>query len=208
MPVINIQRGFTLVELIIGIIVFAIALSIVTVVVVPSASRSVDPMMQVRAAELAQSLLNEISSKSFDENSDRLNGQIRCNEDLDGDEEDRTPSEFDTDIGERPCTLEGALGPDGEDRDEYDDVDDYDGLMEPDTGDGIDEIRNSTGQDLVVNNRSLYHGFIAEVEVFYDGNYDGVKDNWAFDQNAKLIRVTITTPTDQTYQFTTYRSNF
>lgn len=205
MPAINLQRGFTLVELIIGIIVFAIAMSIVTVLVAPSASRSVDPMMQVRAAELAQSLLNEISAKSFDENSDRLNGQIRCNEDL---SDPPNGNADDSGIGERNCTDDEALGPDGEERDEFDDVDDYDGLTEPDTDAGIDEIRNSTGQDLVVNNRSLYHGFVAQVRVFYDGNFDGAPDEWSIAQNTKLIQVTITTPTNQTYQFTTYRSNF
>lgn len=200
MPVINRQAGFNLIELVIGIVVFAIAIGIVTTLLVPSASKSVDPIMQVRAAELAQSLFNEISAKSFDENADRLNGVIRCNEDL-SDPPNGTAD--DAGIGERRCTDEGALGPDGETRADYDDIDDYHGLVE-----SGNQILNSSGEALVVNGTGMYTNFTARINVVYDGNYDGQADNWSVSQNTKLISISITTPTNQTYRFATYRSNF
>ncbi|MFT6209390.1 MAG: MSHA pilin protein MshD, partial [Colwellia sp.] len=79
---VNKPRGFTLIELVVGIVVFSIALMLFTSLIVPQAVRSVDPIFQVRATELAQSLINEIVSKPFDENSNRTGGTARCNEDL------------------------------------------------------------------------------------------------------------------------------
>ena len=56
----NKASGFTLIELVIGIVVFSIALVLFTSLMVPQAIRSVDPIFQVRASELGQSLMNEI----------------------------------------------------------------------------------------------------------------------------------------------------
>ena len=198
MPAINRVKGFTLVELVVGIVVLAIAIGIVTVLVVPSASRSVDPIIQVRAAELAQSLLNEITSRSFDENSDRVNGQIRCNEDL---VDDSKEVECTGDINEGT----GVLGADlGETRADYDDIDDYDGLVESGPN-----IRNSLGQALgLTGDSNVYEGFTASVLVFYDSDYDGIPNPWSLAQNTKHIRITIAAPNGQEYVFSTYRSNF
>ena len=54
------NRGVTLIELIIGIVVLAISLSIITAVLGPLYIKSADPWHQVRAAELGQGLMNEI----------------------------------------------------------------------------------------------------------------------------------------------------
>lgn len=189
------RRGFTLVEMIIGIVVFSISLSIITGWVAPLTRQSVEPILQVRATELAQSLLNEISAKSFDEHSDRATGQIRCNEDLDG---SGTLEDF---PGESLCTAQGLLGPDGEEtREHFDDVDDYDGLLLPGP-----LISNSLGQFLNIDGQNLYEGFTARVEVAYDNGYLPLADGG---QLRKRITVTITTPLRQQLLFTRYRSNF
>ena len=60
------NRGVTLIELIIGIVVLAISLSIITAVLGPLYIKSADPWHQVRAAELGQGLMNEILGKAFD----------------------------------------------------------------------------------------------------------------------------------------------
>ena len=99
------HKGFTLIELVIGMLVFAIAMTFFISLIVPQATRSIDPIFQVRATELGQSLLNEISGKSFDENSSRNTSQ-RCG-----------------DVSAPTCTLPSALGPDGEARGAYNDVD-------------------------------------------------------------------------------------
>lgn len=193
------QSGFTLVELIIGIIVFGIAMTFVTSLVVPLASRSADPIMQVRASELASSFLDEISAKAFDENS---TSSVRCNDDLnnDGDLQD---------MSEVACTVSGNLGPDtGESRlvglSNFDDVDDYHGLHQ---GVGATDpvIRNSLGEPLSIGGENVYNGFSVAISVVYDGNYDGAADN---NQTAKRITVVVTTPFQESLVFSTYRSNY
>ena len=64
-------RGVTLIELIAGIVVLAISLTLITSVLGPLSIKSADPWHQVRAAELGHSLMNEILGKSFDEHSNR-----------------------------------------------------------------------------------------------------------------------------------------
>ena len=181
-------KGFTLVELVIGIVVFSIVLAIVTTLIVPQAVRSVDPIYQVRATELAQSLLNEITAKSFDENSDRSGGTARCNDD-----------------GELACTLPAnlSLSDSGESRDNFDDVDDY-----------IHFDFSTDGPSVLVANQGLYSGFDVQVSVIYDGNRDGDYDpgldpsSELVEQRAKLITLTVTTPSNETLVFAAYRSNF
>lgn len=189
------QRGFTLIEMIVGIVVFAVALTLVTTLIFPQAGRSVDPIMQVRATELAATLMREITAKSFDENGE---GSIRCNDDLndDGDFEDN---------GESACTNSTDLGPEsGESRNattsNFDDIDDYNGLSE-----SAGQIRNSLGEVLQLSGQNLYEGFSYTVSVVYDGNLDGISDN---NQGAKLITISVTTPGGEALEFATYRSNY
>ena len=61
------QSGFTLIELIVVVVV--ISLSLVTLIGVfnQAASNSVDPVVQIRALECAQSKLDEILARKFDE---------------------------------------------------------------------------------------------------------------------------------------------
>ncbi len=198
-PVNRIIRGFTLIELVIGIVLFSIVLTLVTTLVAPQARRSVDPILQIRAVELAQSVLREISARSFDENSDRINGVIRCNEDLNDDGEVDPPPIGDE--AEKECTANLDLGNEaGESRATFDDVDDYDGLSQ-----SGGDIENSLGDEIIVDGANLYEGFSVQVNVEYAGDfYDPGRDN----ENSKLITVTVTTPTGVDLVFSTYRSNF
>ena len=74
---VNNFKGYTLIEQVIGIVVFSIALGLFTSLIIPQVIRSVGPIFQVRASELGQSLINEITAKSFDEASDRTGGAMR-----------------------------------------------------------------------------------------------------------------------------------
>jgi MSHA pilin protein MshD len=174
-------NGFTLIEVIIGIVVFAFSLSIITSLILPTSIQSANQVQQIRAAELGQSLMNEIIGKSFDENSDRVGGVTRCNE----------PSAI-----VNPCSL--VFGPDADElsRADYDDVDDYNGLIESGSN-----IKNMQGQTLDRH----YQGFTTQVSVVYDGNYDGLSDG---NQNAKLITITVTSPAKDSIVFSSYKANF
>ncbi|MGQ4276687.1 type IV pilus modification PilV family protein [Pseudidiomarina sp. E22-M8] len=100
------KTGFTLIELIIGVVVLAFAFSLIATLIFPQAIRSAEPVLQVRAANLAHAFVEEIQGKSFDENSDHSGGTLRCGE-----------------SGAPACST--TFGPDGETRDRFDDVDDY-----------------------------------------------------------------------------------
>lgn len=195
------QSGFSLVEVVIGITTFAVALTIITSALAPQVAKSADPIFQVRATELAQSLFNEILGKYYDENTDRNGGRIRCNEDLVNDAD------------EILCTVPNLLGPDtGEtSRPSFDDVDDYNGYgVVRDAGGEVisyDSVQNSLGQDISTTaNGNLYSGFGIEVDVFYDSNMDGVADATA--GNIKLVRVKVRTPADDEIVFASYKHNY
>lgn len=99
-------KGFTLIELVVGMVVFAVAMSMLLSVILPQAQRSVDPILQIRAAKLANSLLREIQAKQFDANS--------------------TPS---AGCSVATCTPSANFGAAGQNRDDFSDVDDYHGFV-------------------------------------------------------------------------------
>ena len=107
------SEGFTLLELVIGIVVFTISLTVVLSLIVPQAEQTAEPFRQVKAAKLGQSLMNDILSRSYDENSDRSPPFVTCN-------------------AKGNCST--TLGPEEANEDDYDDVDDYNGYTVNDVG--------------------------------------------------------------------------
>jgi MSHA pilin protein MshD len=187
----KLSRGFTLVETIIGIVVLSIAFSIFTSLIFPLANQSAVQVHQIRAAELGQSMINEILGKAFDENSDMSGGFYRCGEDQNND------GMVDPVDGE---TCSAVLENEESDKRElFDDVDDYNGLS---------GIESSLGSDDSLNN--IYFGFDVSVSVTSDSNYDGNPDdsNSNVTATAKLITVTVTTPQDSEYVFSVYKVNY
>lgn len=221
-------NGFSLLELVAGVTVFAVVMTIVTGVVAPQAQKTIEPMQQVRATELAQSLLNEILGKYYDENSDRAGGRIRCNEDLDSSGTIIDTAGSTDDDGERICTLypgpeDGGTSTDCNgfsatrandsetDRADFDDIDDYHGMVYTSS----DILENSLGENLVVNIDSedieLYNNFQLSVSVIYDENMDGVADQSGgscISSNSKLITLLVTTPSGAELNFATYKHNY
>lgn len=182
------SQGFTLVELIIGITVFSIIMMVIIGLIGPQSRLSVEPVWQVRASELAQSLMSEINAKAFDEQSSLSANGPRCNEGT-------------------PCTSSGNLGPDtGESRAAFDDVDDYNGLNQSGAA-----ILSAQGVPMLYNGESLYAGFTVQVQVYYDDNEDGVNDDaggsGAVVGNVKRIVITVTTPGGEAITFSSYRWN-
>lgn len=116
MPSRNVPRGFTLIEFIVGIVLLAVALTGILGLLVNQAPKAVDPVQQVRAAQLAQRILSEVLQKSFDERSDHNGGRFRCGETA------GTPA-----VTYPACTDSASYGPDsGETRPyQFNDVDDY-----------------------------------------------------------------------------------
>lgn len=66
------QKGFTLLELVLGIALLGIVSVGALAMLINLAPRTVDPAMEVRAAQLAQRLLNDISLQKFDQASNNF----------------------------------------------------------------------------------------------------------------------------------------
>jgi len=185
------QQGFTLIEIIVGIVVLSIAFSIFTTLIYPLANQSAKQVHQIKAAELGQSMINEIIAKAFDENSDKSGGIYRCGEDSNNDGEIKLADD-------ETCTESVNLGPDNtETRKTFDDVDDYNGLS---------IMESSLGGDDSLND--IYVGYQINVKVINDSDYDGDHDDEDDISTAKLITVTVTTPQEFDFVFAVYRANF
>lgn len=145
------RKGFTLIELIVGILLFGIALSIVITLVVNQTQQSISPVLQTRAAALAKSLSDEILGRAFDENSMLDGSLVRCGE------------------NGTACTAAASLGPE-ESRENYDDVDDYNNLFANSGG----NIESALGQSITAGSANLYQGFSVDVVVEYDNSLGSI----------------------------------
>jgi MSHA pilin protein MshD len=191
--------GFTLVEMVVTIVILAIALVGVSGMISLGTSNSGDPLVQTRAIALGHSYLDEIMGRRFDERSAAsgldpcydFSGPDRCTEQI-------LP-------GPLPQGCESVLGRDGGEpsgnREKYDDVDDYNGLAE---GDGLagSPIRDAEG-----DTRPEYENYHVAVSVRYAG--DDAVFGGLHCTNAKLITVTVTTR-DQSegWKFSAYKGNY
>ena len=172
------QKGFTLVEIIVGMVVLAIAITLLTVIIFPQAQRSVEPVLQARAASLGQALLEEIVSKAFDEQSDRFGGQLRCSE-----------------AGAPPCSTQ--LGPEpSETRATYNDVDDYHGLNTIENAVGANLADYYAGFDVLVQ------------VCYSSPTGTCIASPTTEQMRFKRVEVTVTTPTRQAFTFATIRGNY
>jgi len=184
--------GFTLIELVIGIVVLSLSFSIIFTMILPTATQSAVQIHQVRAAELGQSIMNEIMGKAFDQNSDRMGGLGRCGESIDTD--------FNGEVDN--CTTNESFGPDTNEtsRSLYNDVDDYNGYT------GLeDSLSVNSDEDL----HAIYSGFTVSIKVCNDSNYDGACETDNTSNNiAKLITITVTTAEGIDITFSSYKANF
>ncbi|VAW91665.1 MSHA pilin protein MshD [hydrothermal vent metagenome] len=105
------QRGFSLIELVVMIVVLSVALTGVTIAINETVKQSPKPLVLTRAMELAQTYLDEILAKRFDELSGQ-GGLPRCDS---------------SDNAAQTCS--NVMGDEeGGNRQLFDDVDDYHGL--------------------------------------------------------------------------------
>lgn len=181
----NIQRrhlsGFTLIEVIIGVVVIAIVTLVVTAGMGPLNQQTVDPWHQVRATELAQSMMNEISARRFDENSPTGNAGLRCG-DTGGPNCTTLVSSCATPL---PNAEEGS-------RTEFDDVDDYHCLSL-----SGDQISNSQSQALI----GVYRGYVLQIAVTATGAD-------AEETELKRIQVSVSAPNQSPIIFNSWRGNW
>lgn len=178
----SLQNGATLIELVVSIVLFAFASSLLFNLFFSQSRNSVEPMFQIRAAELGQALMDEVLAKRYDHLTP-LGGVPPC----------------------VTCTAAGSLGPEGaESRTSYNDVDDYHFYCGPPNSD----IKNSLAEP-PKDFHKFKMSICVYYDGDYDGV---VNEAGATEMNAKQIVIDIFPPSgagiDGAIRFVAYRSNF
>jgi MSHA pilin protein MshD len=196
------QKGFTLIEGIVAIVIMGIAMVTLTSFLFPQAERSAIPHYQARSAAIGHAMLNEILSRKFDSQSDP-NGDsvVRC-----GEENSQTGKM-------EACTAQNSLGAEGDELAGG-------GLLKITLADDVDDFIGCWGTEAQCNNSSFtrigeltdfipgddYQNIWAEVNVFYDNGFTGTDAGVITDH--KRISVHIRTTRYGDYEFIAYRSNY
>jgi MSHA pilin protein MshD len=161
------QIGFTLMELVVGMIVMGIAITMMTSMLFPQADRAAQTLHRVRSAELAHGILNEIWGKRYDQNTNANGGVPACG----------SPTGI---------SCSGVLGPDGESRNEFNDVDDY---------------HNLNQASLMLNSAQTYAAIYPNYQLNVTVTLGTVV-------NTKLITIDVTMPVGEVITYQAVRSNY
>jgi MSHA pilin protein MshD len=181
-------KGFTLVELVVGIVVLAIAMMIMNTMLISQSKDALEPLYRLRASQLGQSIMQNVLSRSYDEKSDHNGGLYRCGEVWE--------------VLEPPvlvnCTNEVDYGPDtGESSHPFfNDVDDFitNGFV------AATDYGNVVGDNLGGDDYAMqYANYAVNIEVSLD-NSQGF--------NMKKITLTIKTPRNEEIQFSALKGNY
>ncbi|SON50677.1 prepilin-type N-terminal cleavage/methylation domain-containing protein [Vibrio tapetis] len=190
------EKGFTLIESIVAIVVLGISMTVLTTVLYPQIENSASSHYQVRASALAQSMMTEVLSRSFDEHSDINGGIDRCGE-----------------SSTLACTDQVDFGPDGVPAElpaQFNDVDDYIGCWYASTTKSSctqPEAGNITDV-LGISSAETYKNFRIEIEVKYDNSAGLLVDQTVSGEIFKKITLTIYPGKYGEYRFIAYKGNF
>lgn len=192
-------KGFSLVELVVGIAVMAIVMMIMNTMLVSQSKDALEPLYRLRASQLGQSIMQDILTRAYDENADHNGGRYRCDE-IWGSTSlwyDATNSQW-TSEGEPqvvPCTDESSYGIDsGEtvgEHQSFNDVDDFitDGF---ESAVGYGDV---LGEDLL----SQYANYAVSIDV---------QSVTLSEITAKKVIVIISTPSDENIRFSVIKGNY
>lgn len=185
------KQGFSLVELVVGIIVLAIAMLGMNTMLVSQSKDALEPLYRLRASQLGQSLLEDILSRAYDQHSDFNGSFYRCGE-IWGDASlwfDGTNWQVAGSPIVVNCTSEANYGPDsGEtNRPTFNDVDDFikDNFI------SLVDYGNLLGD----NYATQYNNYFVKIAVE------------PFEQ-MKRIDVTIKTPSNEQILFSALKGNY
>lgn len=195
----NDAKGFTLIELIITLVLLSFTLALL-IPFFQAVGRSSDPIVRERTMALGQSLMDEILSRRWDENTPVGGGPVCSGEGGTG----RGTTVYGTPLD---CTSPGglvasAIGDDGAgSRMVYNDIDDYDS-MAPETDNFLDQAGVTF----------TYDGYGRSVQVDYVPSFLATVDkntpSAAGTTDTKRVRVTVTNPLGESYVFVALACNF
>ncbi|WP_413699865.1 prepilin-type N-terminal cleavage/methylation domain-containing protein [Psychromonas sp. KJ10-10] len=173
------NRGFTLVELVIGIVVLAIAMMVMNTMLISQSKDALEPLYRLRASQLGQSIMQNVLARAYDENSDHNGGLYRCGEVWPS---TGTTQDCSTVLGRDTGEVEGE-------HQDYNDVDDFiTSGFEPAVNYG-----DALGNDLP----SQYNNYQIKIDVVE-----------VVANSRKKISVTINTPSNEDIRFSALKGNY
>jgi len=178
--------GFSLLELVVGMLVLAISLTLLVSVLLPMQTQSGAIWQQVRSAELAQAMLSEIQGRAFDDNTPADGSLLRCDE--------AGASACVAAFPVCPATGQTALTEEA-DRADFDDVDDYHCFRA--SGASLSDVLGQSMAD-------SYSGYQLAVELSYAGTDYGFASN----RLVKKISLTVTAPDGTALLFSSLKGNW
>lgn len=206
----NQQTGISLIELVIFIVILSVALAGITLIYINTTRYSADPMVRIRSIELAQSTLEEILLKAYDDNTQVGGGCVHF----------AANSRCPVGTPPNPTAATEALGLVSEEgnRSLFDDVDDYNNQLYC----GEDVVAANTACpaltcQLLQNESGVsiapqYAGFSVCVQVSFAGNEINTAapatGTNVLTNDAKRIDVTVTDPLNSQISLSAYRLNF
>ncbi|MCC4799516.1 MSHA biogenesis protein MshD [Enterovibrio norvegicus] len=196
-PISHHQRGFTLVELVIGIVVFGVAMVLISTTLFPMFAKSANPHFEARAAALGQAVMSEVLARQFDRNSDPNGSQWRCDENADAVKALGIPAP-DTIPACTPTLVAG---------DGFAATEDYIGCWGADSSICSDtDLHKGSLHELIGGSADDYLGFTVDINVTYDDST--FTDSTNNSQLYKRIDMVVDTGQFGRFDFTAYRSNF
>ena len=201
------QSGISLIELVIFILILAIALASITLVYISTIRNSADPLVRIKSIELAQLTLNEILLKKYDENTPVGSGCV-----------EHAPTLCASGVNAATNTTFGADA--GEtNRTQYNDVDDYTDKLY--CGNSVtaattacptltcETLRDESGVDI----STQYSGFSVCIKVSFAGGTGTEISNFSAGvdveiNDAKRIDVFVTDPSLAKISLTAYSLNY
>lgn len=201
MHIIKQHSGFTLVEMVIFIAIVGIALTGVMVVFINASRYSADPMVKIRTIELAQSFLEEILLKAYDDSTPVGGGCVQL---------------ASSRCSSGPAGTTTLQADSGETRVNYNDVDDYHNQAYCGTNGTANNACTATCQTLTnetgTSIANEYSGYGVCVRVSFAGtelnNVAPGTGTTVLGNDAKRIDVIITDPLGSAMTFSAYRLNF
>ncbi|RXJ71943.1 MSHA biogenesis protein MshD [Veronia nyctiphanis] len=153
-------RGFTLIETIIGMVVFSVAIILISTALLPFiGGKSTNPYFEARAAALGQSVMNSILARQYDQNSDPNGSRWRC-----GENAVAVKEKFGYSLKDPIPACSATLGPDAGETTpaQFNDVDDFIGCWGEDAAQ-CDGLTVKGGIDTLVG--TDYPGFTVSINV-------------------------------------------
>lgn len=204
------QRGVSLIELIIFIVIISISFTAISLVYISTTRSSADPLARIKSVELAQSMLEEILLKAYDENTPLGGGCV----DMPVQNNTRCTSGINAAV-----ELDSALGAEtGEnDRTYFDDVDDYHNLAYCGVNGIADAACTNPCVNMVDESGNLinqkYAGYAICIRVSFAGGAGTEISNFGTGlsveaNDAKRIDVIVTDPVKSSIRLTAYRLNY